>query len=144
MKIRSDYVTNSSSSCFIIAYRNMPNYDADTLKKYPILKMYPKLIEVVLDEESNYETDSAIIFSTKEEYDEYFMECFGYKGNNIQEICEEDEDLEEEYNTVIEYINHGYTIAVKEIGYGDETLVSIVETLEEDNDNFVVLVKEQV
>lgn len=140
MKVRSDYVTNSSSSSYVIAYRTLPDFDADTLKKYPFLKIYPKLIEAVMKEESGYETDSAELFATREEYDKYFIERYGWsKTQNIHDIIDDDECLKEKYYKAIEYLEHGYTIAEKDIGYGDESLVGIINTLAEDNDNFVVL-----
>lgn len=139
MKIRSDYVTNSSSSSYVIAYRTLPDFDADTLKKYPVLKIYPKLVEAVMKEESGYETDSAELFTTKEEYDKYFIERYGYGNQTIQDIIDEEEYLMEKYHKAIEYLDHGYTIAEKDIGYGDESLVGIINTLAEDNDSFVIL-----
>lgn len=70
MKIRNDYVTNSSSSSYVIAYKSLPEIDEETLKKYPFLKNYGKLIETVLFTGGDNETNAGTVSRTKEEYDE--------------------------------------------------------------------------
>lgn len=45
MKIRTSFVTNSSSSSYVIAYRSLPDFDEETLTKYPFLKTYGQLVE---------------------------------------------------------------------------------------------------
>lgn len=140
MKYRSSFVTNSSSSSFVIAYRTLPEIDEETLAKYPFLKNYGKLIEKVLFTEGNNDTSEGEVFRTKEEFDDYIIGYYGWGNQStIDQILENEDYQRDSYNEAIEYIEKGFNILYKRVDYCDDYCVCMLKELAKDKENFVIL-----
>lgn len=139
MKVRRDFVTNSSSSSYVIAYRNLPEFDNETLAKYPFLKNYGKMIEKVLFTAGDNDTTEGEVARTKEEYDKWFLDRYSWKNITIEELLEDDRWLKARYNKAVEYLEKGFNILSKDVDYNDEYCANMIDELAKDEDNFVIL-----
>lgn len=139
MKFRNDYVTNSSSSSFVIAYKDFPEIDEDTLVKYPFLKNYGELIEKVLFTEDYLDTDAGDVCRTKEELDEYILDHYGWKNYTLEEILKDDDHLTNLYNDALKYLEEGFNILCKNVGYDNRYFCNMIESFAKDKDNFIIL-----
>lgn len=140
MKIRSDFVTNSSSSSYVIAYRNLPEFDEETITKYPFLKNYGNLIEKVLFTAGDNDTTAGKVYETKEKWDAHFIDYYGWKGNDtVDKILEDDPSLGDRYNQAISYLANGFKILDKSVDYNDSYCENMIRELANDTENFVIL-----
>ena len=140
MKIRSDFVTNSSSSSFVIAYRALPEFDEETIGKYPFLKNYGNLIEKVLFTAGDNETSAGEVFATKEEWDEHIIDYYGWREvNTVEKILENEIYLKERYDLAVSYLTNGFKILEKRVDYGDSYCENMIRELANDTENFIIL-----
>lgn len=131
MKIREDFVTNSSSSSYVIAYKASPNFDEETIRRYPILKGFTTVLESVLLAANDYgDTTEGEQIKTVEELDKYFVGCYGYgEINTLPRILDDDHYLKEHYDKCSKLLNDGYNIVFKQVDYNDSTFDSIIRNL---------------
>jgi hypothetical protein len=139
-KIRIDYVTNSSSSSYVLAFRN-PSSDLITEDELNRLSLsVKKIVSSALKAYKNIINEANYNISTKEELDEMFVkEHCRSKYPTLESLFEYDKDYKEQYNEYLNYINQGYTIAEFTVDYNEsETTGELLSNIA-DGENIIMI-----
>lgn len=144
MKIRTDFVTNSSSSSFVIAYKDFPNLDEDVLKRYPFLRNINEMVDKILfSAGSSYdETTEGVLCKDEESFNKYFLGRYGSSQDTLETLFINSPYCKEDYEKIIEYVHDGYKILFKYIDYSDDTLTEMIKGLAEMNKEYFVILEE--
>ena len=140
MKVRRDFVTNSSSSSYVIAFKSYGNVKSEILEMYPQIAMYKKMIKALV-ECDDYETSKGVIISCKEEYDTYLTRLYDFwECKTVEELLErEGERFKNDYNKVVDYLESGYSIIIKDVDYNAESFCDFLSLVAEDNPAFIIV-----
>ena len=129
MKIRMGFVTNSSSTSYVIGYKGETKFDKETLEKYPFLTEFNKMIKTMFGD---------VVITSKEEFLEHLNEEFDWKEkfNSIEEFIK-DEGIEEPYEKLMAKLEEGYILFFREVSYYDDTFESLYDSLKKNENTFV-------
>ena len=128
MKLRSDFVTNSSSSSFVIAYQE------------PKDAFHAMVLDVFLDETGDCDSTCATRVDSLQALEPSILRwCDWTRKQTIEELIEEDTSAAKVYQRAKKALSEGLTVAFKEVSYYNATLHRLSDMLVESGDMTILL-----
>lgn len=120
MKVRDGFVSNSSSSSFILPVDGDSEQVTITLSLDALQRMFNS---------SDDDTSIDSVIRTESELKEYLLDQYGCGGYPFEKLLEESSTVEELYTDGMNMILNGKTIVFGSVSYHDEGLESLLQVL---------------
>ena len=124
-KQRLSFVTNSSSSSFILAVKDEGFLKSGTSK-------LEKFVKGII-------FGNAEVIKTKEELDEYFKANYVYGTRTLEKYLADDEYGREDYEKYLQYINNGYLVVKREVDNSEDTMIDLIHELP--NEDKIIMIQ---
>jgi len=120
MKVRDGFVSNSSSSSFILPVDSDSEEVTVTLSIDALQRMF-----------NSGDSDTSIdsVIRTESELKEYLLDQYGCEGYPFEKLLEENDYVEELYTDGMNMIQDGKTIVFGSVSYHDEGMERLLQIL---------------